>query len=62
MARLRWVGHVIRMWDDRTAKKALESNFERKDGVQKLGVTGSSLPENRLQWRQVVESTVKAVK
>lgn len=70
--RLRWAGHVARMTDDRTAKKALDRNFDgtrargrpRKrwiDGVeedlQKLGVTGwRSLAEDRLQWRQVVES------
>lgn len=60
--------HVVKMTDDRTAKKALERNFvstreedPENDGVEKdvrkLGVTGWRSPaEDRLQWRQVVES------
>lgn len=71
-ARLRWAGHVVRMSDDRTAKKALDRNFSgtrargrpRKrwldcveEDVRKLGVTSwRNLAGDRLKWRQVVES------
>ena len=72
-ARLRWIGHVARMDENRMPRKVLYRNFDinrargrprkrwmndvEKDAV-KLGIgSWRSSAENRQQWRQVVEST-----
>jgi hypothetical protein len=71
-ARLRWAGHVARMDESRMPKKALERVFDNNrargrprkrwlDGVEedtkKLGVREwSSLSQDRVRWRTVVES------
>lgn len=71
-ARLRWAGHVARMNDDRTAKKALDRKFEGRrprgrprkrwvdcvvEDTRSLGVVDwRSLAEDRNEWRKLVES------
>ena len=70
--RLRWAGHVMRMQDDRAGKKILlkQPDGVRAKGTPRkkwidcvegdlntLGVTNwKIMTEDRLQWRQVVES------
>ncbi len=71
-SRLRWAGHVVRMDDERTAKKALDRNLNgtRSRGrpkkrwldcvvedTRKLGATDCRrLAEDRNGWRALVES------
>ena len=71
-ARLRWAGHVVRMDEERTAKKALDRNFDgtrsrgrpRKrwldcvvEDAKRLGVTNwRRMAEDRNEWRTFVES------
>ena len=70
--RLRWAGHVIRMDDERTTKKALERNFDntrakgrpRKrwidcvdEDARRMNVPNwRNRAEDRSEWRRVVES------